>query len=72
MKRKSTSKQSHLAREELVACVKNSIAALLSNVPVAMTDLPPEMKFGFALLSFVVVGFRIAEGMTIWVVRVKL
>lgn len=72
MKRKLSSKQSDQARDELAACIKTSLFALLANAPVAMTDLPSSAKWGFALMTVSVVVLRMAAGAAIWFVRVKL
>jgi hypothetical protein len=72
MKPKFSSKQSDQARDELVACVKASLAALLTNVPVAMQGLPSSAKWGFALMTVSVVALRMAAGAAVWLVRVKL
>lgn len=66
------SKQPDMARDELVACIKTSLATLITNAPVAMQDLPNSMKWGYALITIGVVGLRIAAGAAIWFVRVRL
>lgn len=72
MKVQISSKQSDQARDELVACIKTSLAALLTNVPVAIQSLPSSVKWGYALVTLSVVGLRIAAGAAVWFVRVKL
>lgn len=72
MKPKISSKQSDQAHDELAICIKASLAALLSNVPVAMQSLPSSVKWGFALVTLSVAGLHIAAGAAVWFVHVKL
>lgn len=72
MKNQVSSKQSDQARDELASCVKTSLAALLTNVPVAMQSLPNSAQWGYALMTLSVVVLRVAAGAAVWFVRVKL
>lgn len=72
MKRPNSSNQGHAVVNFVLDCVKRSRDALLTNVPVAMSSLPNQQKFGYALMTVGTVLMFIAVGTAAWVVGNKL
>lgn len=71
MKRKPSSKQDLLAREYMVRCIQRSGALLLTNVPMAMSGLPSDLRMGYLVLTVAGAVIHLATGAGVWVVRVK-
>lgn len=65
------SKPTHPAAEKLARTIEQCGLVLLSNVPMAMSQLPNSAKLGYALVTLGVVVVRIAIGSSAWLVRTK-
>lgn len=72
MKKKPSSNQALLARERLAERVNHAGAALLTNVPMAMSGLPDAVRLSYLALTAAAAALHIATGAAIWVVLVKL
>lgn len=72
MKRQHSSNQVHAVVNLVLDCVKRSRNVLLTNVPVAMSSLPNQQKFGYALITVGMVLMLIAVGTAAWVVGNKM
>lgn len=66
------SKNSLPAREYLANCVMRSGAALLSDVPMAMTGQPTSVKPAYAFITVGAAALHIATDAAVWVVGVRL
>lgn len=72
MKRSDSSYQPLAVGNVIFDCVKRSRDVLLTNVPVAMSSMPDQQKFGYTLFTVGTVLIFIAVGAATWVVSNKL
>jgi len=72
MKKKPSSNQALLARDGLVRRVETAGAVLLTNVPMAMSGQPDNLRLSYLFLTVAAAAVHIATGVAAWVVRVKL
>lgn len=59
-------------RKHMVKWVVLTHALLLTNIPMALSDIPDSQKLGYALVTGSSILFGIAGGLALWLVAVKL
>jgi hypothetical protein len=72
MKKKPSSNRPSLARESLVRRVQTAGNILLTNVPMALSGQPDNVRMIYLILTVAASALHIATGVAVWVVCVKL